>query len=261
VLVQIVNIDANEKQLLQTFPNDVLLLWMANEAEVMRLEQSIACGICLHLTAPVDSLQVTARDVQGQDGAPDVLDADGHHRDQKGDAQIVGTLIYHALHVLNPQDVKVDFVHCKLLLESPNVPVDKLLVLRRIEDKVAAKGGLLAGAILIRACLDAELLYRLKLIILSNHGIEFLLVLDSLKLLVHLQIFIKESALLIHVLQNSSVDDFRLLIEDLLIFLLEAIDVAAVINIVEPFADTVHFFGEVLRVNVLIEPLVHLGLL
>jgi hypothetical protein len=231
---------------------------MSDQTEVMRLEQGMGGGIRLHLTALVDGLQVSARDVHGQDRAPDVLDADGHDRDEEGDAQVVGALIHHALHVLDPQDVKIDFIHGELLLEPPNVPVNKLLVLRAVEDKVAAK---LPFRGLLRACLDAELLDGLELVTIGHRRVEFLLVLESLKLLVHLQILIEESTLLIHVLQNSAVYDFRLLIEHLLVFLVKSFHEVAVINVVEPFADTVHFFRKVLRVDVLIKPLVNLGLL
>jgi hypothetical protein len=65
VLVQAVDVQANNENLLKAFPNDALRVVITRKRKVVGLKESLTRQICFDLTISVDGLQVSTRDVHG----------------------------------------------------------------------------------------------------------------------------------------------------------------------------------------------------
>lgn len=158
---------------------------------------------------------------------------------------------------MDPEDVKVNLINCELILQSPQVSVNELIVILTRENNITSKfHGFLSFLILLLASLDIEFFYTVVFSFFRDRYIESLLILQSLQLELLLGVLVQELPLIIYGLQNSPAHNLRFLfvVQNKLCVLFKSINEFLVINIVEALSNVKHILREVFGVNILIQP-------
>ena len=117
--------------------------------------------------------------------------------------------------------------------------------------------------VLVCASCNVEFLYRFEFLVFIHHRVKFLLVLQSLKFLFHLQLPVQKSPLIFNAQENFPVDKILFLIffcYFLIFFFLVSFDQFFVINVIEALSNIAHFFRNILRINILIQPFTNVSL-